>query len=452
MSTDAAHRFERGVDWQGQARAIERATGLMIEIAGGEPGPTTETIREAELPVQKTVELRSARISLVLGVDIDDEIVDGILDRLGFQADREMIGDATGWIVSAPSHRFDISIEADLIEEISRVYGYNNLPTRTPVASLTMSKRPEGLLSLNRLRDQLVARGYFEAISYSFVDEKLQRSLDPANEPIELANPLSAEMSVMRTTIWTGLIKALIYNVNRQQSRVRLFETGLCFTRSPNQEDLTFNNIHQVKKLAGIACGPRQAENWSNDSQTIDFYDIKGDVESLLALSGEPGQFQFTAGQHPALHAGQSAVISKQGKPVGYIGLLDPRIQHNLDVRYPIFLFEIEVEAITAKKIAISAPMSRFPEVRRDIAVIVDQVVTSAQLNACVRGVANDTLKNLKLFDVYQGKGIDPNRKSFALGLTFQQASRTLTDEEINKSIGEIVASLEATLGAILRD
>lgn len=452
MSTDAAHRFERGVDWQGQARAIERASQLLLEIAGGEAGPVTEVVDEASLPVNRVVELRASRISRVLGVDIPHDTVDDILARLSFpSATRDEDGERI-WEVSAPSHRFDIAIEADLIEEVSRVYGYNNLPTRVPMAAMRMAPNSESTLSLNRLRDQMVARGYFEAVTYSFVDQSLLKVLDPVNEPIALANPLSAEMSVMRTTIWAGLLKSLIYNVNRQKDRVRLFETGLCFTQPPNQSDLSFSSIDQVSKIAGVACGPRQEENWSNDSQPIDFYDVKGDLESLLALTGEPESFEFVSVSHPALHAGQSAEIRRHGDLVGFVGLLDPRIQKDLDIRYPVFLFELRVDSLIAKKIARSEPQSRYPEVRRDLAVIVDQVVTSAALRQSIQAAASDSLKNLKLFDVYAGKGIDPNRKSLAIGLTFQHASRTLTDDEINDSIGKIVASLEAEFGASLRN
>ena len=457
MSTDAAHRFERGLDWRGQARAIERATELLMEIAGGRPGPVIETFDDHNLPTEKSVELRASRISRVLGVEIDNEAVDGILDRLGFrtmvldvEADAELTQHT--WEVSAPSHRFDIAIEADLIEEISRVYGYNNLPIRTPSASLTMTPRSESDLPLSRLRDQLVARGYFEAITYSFVDAGLQQQLDPGQEAIALANPLSSDMSVMRTTIWTGLLKSLIYNVNRQQDRVRLFETGLCFSQPPNQAALSFDDISQVQKLAGVACGRRHDENWANSSELIDFYDIKGDIESLLTLTGEPDRFRFVAHQHPALQPGQSAAIEKDSEIVGFLGLLDPRIQQSLDIRYPVFIFEIKIDSLITKKLAQSTPMSRFPEVRRDIAVIVDCNVTSDQVRECVYSAFDDTLQNLKLFDVYQGKGIDPNRKSLALGLTFQHSSRTLTDDEINDSMDRIVSTLQAQLGASLRN
>ena len=455
MSTDAAHRFERGVDWQRQPRAIERATELLLEIAGGKPGPAVVTTDEANLPVSSVVELRASRISRVLGVDIDNAMVDDILARLGFGSRiLEQNDDLTEcvWEVSAPSHRFDIAIEADLIEEISRVYGYNNLPVRTPQASLSMLPRSEASLPLDRIRDQLVGRGWFEAVTYSFVDAGFQAQLDPDQEPIPLANPLSSDMSVMRTTIWSGLLNSLIYNVNRQQDQVKLFETGLCFSQPRNQADLTFDNIAQIRKLAGVACGRRESESWANSSEVIDFYDIKGDLESILALSGDPDAFSMSAGGHPALHPGQTAAIEKNGEKCGFVGLLTPRIQQSLDIRYPIFLFEIEIDALISKTLAQHTPMSRFPEVRRDIAIILDQVVSASAVRQCIQSAADDTLKNLKLFDVYQGKGIDPTRKSIALGLTFQHASRTLTDDEINHSMDSIVTSLEAQLGASLRN
>ena len=452
VHSDAAHRFERGVDWQGQVRAIERATELLTEIAGGEPGPVAETLDEAGLPVTKVVELRASRIARVLGIQIEEAEVDRILARLGFPT-RTLDEDGEHkWIVSAPSHRFDIAIEADLVEEISRVYGYNKLPSRTPVTGLQMAPGSEAKIPLNHIKNQLVSRGYFEAVTYSFVDSALQTALDPENEPIALANPLSADMSVMRTTIWASLLKSLIYNLNRQQDRVRLFEAGLCFSRRPNRKHLSFADIRQVRRLAGVACGTRQEENWSNDPEPIDFYDIKGDLESLLAITGQPDTFEVIARQHPALHPGQSAAVRKNDEIIGHLGLLHPEIQRGYDIRCPVYLFELDVVPISDRKVTKSEAMSRFPEVRRDISILVDQTVSASALRQCIRASADDTLQNLKLFDVYQGKGIDPASKSIALGLTFRHASRTLTDAEINNSVAGIVASLEAEFGASLRD
>ena len=452
MNTDAAHRFERGVDWQGQTTAMERATALLIEIAGGEAGPVVDTVLDSQLPGSNKVMLRADRIKRLLGIEIPDAEVDNMLSRLGFDHDREEFDGREGWLVSAPSHRFDIAIEADLIEEISRVYGYNNLPVRTPVSSLNMAVTPEGELSLDRIRDQLVARGYQEAITYSFVDPILQAELDPESEPVSLVNPLSSDTSVMRTTLWTGLLKSLIYNLNRQQNRIRLFETGLRFRQLPNQSRLELENITQEKMLAGVVCGDRFAENWADQSQLVDFYDVKGDLESIFNLTGEPGSFEFTRSRHSALQKGQRAEILRNGRQVGTLGLLDPRIQSKLNIRPQVFLFELKIDTLITKPISASTAPSRHPEVRRDIAIVIDQAVTAANIRVCVESAADNTLQNLKLFDVYQGKGIDTNRKSIALGLTFQHPSRTLTDEEINISVGKVVASLEAEFGASLRN
>ncbi|MBV1876652.1 MAG: phenylalanine--tRNA ligase subunit beta, partial [Pseudomonadales bacterium] len=275
LNTDASHRFERGVDWQGQRRAIERATDLVLQICGGQAAAVVETVIETELPHTALVELRLQRVNKMLGVEIKASQVEDMLTRLGFEfCQLEISADGRDedpvWQVSSPSHRFDISIEADLIEEISRVYGYNNLPVKTPKTNLTMAPIEEGLLSTNQLKDQLVARGYQEAITYSFVDPVVQAVLDPTNDPIELANPLSSEMAVMRTTLWAGLIRALQHNINRQQSRVRLFETGLSFQQSNSASELLMQNIRQEPMLAGVLCGSRNVESWGNSTDLVD--------------------------------------------------------------------------------------------------------------------------------------------------------------------------------------
>ncbi|MEX2489734.1 MAG: phenylalanine--tRNA ligase subunit beta, partial [Pseudomonadales bacterium] len=451
LNTDASHRFERGVDWQGQVRALERATQLLLDIAGGEAGPTTEVLDNSALPDVNEVAVRPGRVKRLLGVDIANNDIDQMLTRLGFEHKKIRIEEEEAWLVSAPSHRFDIEIEADLIEEISRVYGYNNLPVRTPQSWLTMALAPEGRLSIDRIREQLVARGYFEAITYSFVDPRAQAALDPQNDPVALANPVSNEMSVMRTTLWPGLLKSLIYNLNRQQEQIRLFEVGLRFVQPPNQKDLNMDSLDQSQMLAGVACGARQGENWANGRQPLDFFDIKGDLETLLTLTGAAHEFTFELVQHPALHPGQSAQINRNGERAGYIGLLDPRVQQSLDIKTPVYLFELKTSMLIAREVPAVDALSRHPEVRRDIAIIVGEAVTAAQIEACIRETAGRTLKHLTLFDVYQGKGIDPNAKSLALGLTFQHPDRTLTDEEINTQIDKVVASLEKEFGARLR-
>ncbi len=451
LNTDASHRFERGVDWQGQKRAVDLATELLIQIAGGEPGPVVETVNESDLPQTAVVSLRLERVIKLLGVEIGASEVDDMLTRLGFEHETTS-AEPVEWQVLAPSHRFDIAIEADLIEEISRVYGYNNLPVRTPKTHLTMAPTSESVLSLNSMKSALVMRGYQEAITYSFVDSDSQSQLDPSNDPIGLANPLSSEMSMMRTTLWSGLVKALKHNLNRQQSRVRLFESGLRFLQPPNQGELDFADVRQEMMLAGVVCGSRSPENWANGGGNVDFFDAKGDVEALLQLAGGVSQFEIVAGQHPALHPGQTAEIKRDGESIGFLGLMHPNTQKALDIGVNVYLFELDAAQLLKKPLPNATNLSKYPEVRRDIAIIVDEAVSAREINACIESTQISAFKNLKLFDVYQGKGIDPTRKSVALGLTFQDASRTLTDDEINGFVDQIVDVLTKNLDASLRN
>lgn len=458
LNTDASHRFERGVDHAIQVRAIERATELLLQITGGEVGPVIEAVSEEHLPQQNQVQLRSTRIQRLLGIDVSEREVEEILTRLGLSYEKseastkKATDSGAVWLVSSPSHRFDISLEVDLIEEISRIYGYNQLPVTVPKADLNMFHQTEEQLTLGDIRRQLVARGYQEAITNSFVDAALEEILDPANKPITLANPLSADLSVMRTSLWPGLIKSLIYNKNRQQDRVRLFETGLRFIQPPNQEEVTFDEIRQDKVLAGVACGTRSPEVWSNPAEIVDFFDVKGDVESILALSGALEAFTFETAIHPALHPGQTAAIRRGGDVLGYLGLLHPQVQGHLELQEPVYLFELALDRIITGVLPEFTELSKFPGRRRDLAIIVDRNVLSVDIRACILENAGNWLQNLKLFDVYQGKGIDPNRKSVALGLTFQHPSRTLTADDINNSINQVVASLQDRFKADLRN
>lgn len=452
LNTDASHRFERGVDHAVQVRAIERATELLLQIAGGEPGPVTETVSQQHLPRSQQVKLRSHRIQRLLGIDVSAGEVDEILTRLGLPFERRREDSSVSWLVSSPSHRFDITLEVDLIEEISRIYGYNNLPVTVPKADLNMSQQTEAQQMLAGIRRQLVARGYQEAITNSFVDAGLEAILDPDNEPIPLANPLSADLAVMRTSLWPGLMKTLIYNKNRQQERIRLFETGLRFIQQPNQQQVDLDEIQQEKVLAGVVCGARLPELWSNSKEKVDFYDVKGDLQSILALTGDLEGITFATASHPALHPGQSAVIHRGEEVLGYLGLLHPRVQEQLELHEPVYLFELALDLLITGSLPEFTALSKFPEVRRDIAIIVDRDVLSGHIRACILENAGNWLQDLKLFDVYQGKGIDPNRKSIALGLTFQHPSRTLTDDDVNNSVDRIVELLQDRYKASLRN
>ncbi len=442
LHTDSSHRFERGVSPELATQAMERATALLIEIAGGKAGPVSEVVSTEHLPTSKPVSLRHARVERVLGTQVSKETIDEILCRLDMQVE----ANGEGWLVTAPAFRFDISIEEDLIEEIGRIIGYSNLPSIRPQGALRMGECPEARLDKMDLARVLVERGYQEAITYTFVEPKMQQLLDPQRTPIALANPISADMSVMRTTIWAGLLPALQHNINRQQGRVRLFEYGLRFL--PLEGDA----IQQDNVVAGVVYGNVLPEQWAATEQKLDFFDVKGDVEALMALTGRAEDFSFSADTHPALHPGQAARIALDGKSVGWLGALHPSIESRLGLSGQTFLFEIEAEALFSGTVAKFSEISKYPAIRRDIALVLERAIPSSAVSEVVQRVAPDTLQNLKLFDVYEGEHIDSGRKSLALGLTLQAQSRTLTDEEVDSAIEQIVTTLASELGAALRE
>ncbi|MGS2716893.1 phenylalanine--tRNA ligase subunit beta [Eionea flava] len=446
LHTDSSHRFERGVDFQLQEQAIERATQLIVDVAGGDVGPVSVTEVEHPLLSSKTVMLRRARIKSGLGFDMADEDVVDILQRLGLEL---IDSHEDGWSLAIPSYRFDISIEEDLLEELARVYGYNRLPTTSLLMEINLPEKTETVQPLRAIQQQLLARDYQEAVCYSFVDPEWQQWFSPELSPAALQNPISADMAVMRTSLWPGLVQALKHNLNRQQSRVRLFETGLRFI--PSHEEGNVAGLQQQPVVAGLIYGRREAESWSASADNVDFYDSKGDIESLLAMSGQADAFTVTASTHPALHPGQTASVAHKGREVGIVGALHPQLQKQLDLSQPVYLFEIEQQALTTSALPEFSPLSRFPEVRRDLAVIVDQDIPVSEIQHIVLELSEDTLKNLKVFDVYIGKGIDSHRKSVALGLTFQHLSRTLTDCEINESVDRVVEALNVRVNAELR-
>ena len=441
LHTDSSHRFERGVDFQLQVEAMERATRLLVDVVGGEAGPIVEVSSSDDLPELNDVQLRAARIEKVLGFDMEAPEVERILSGLGLG----VTATEDGWNCSVPSWRFDISIEADLLEELARVYGYNRLPVTHIHADLAMQARPETDLSVRYLRRHLSARGYREAITYSFVDPQLQRVFDPDLQPVALSNPISADMAVMRTSLLPGLVDAVLRNTNRQQPRVRLFETGLRFIPGDS-------GLQQIPTLAMVCAGQRFAESWAVSDDASDFYDIKGDIESLLALTGLPESYAFEAATHPALHPGQTANITRKGQLVGVVGTLHPSVVLKLGLNEPLYACEIELSALLAGKVPEFKELSRFPEVRRDLSILVDKTVGSAQLLNDVRASAGTYLTDLRLFDVYTGKGIDPKRKSLTLGLTFRDQSRTLGDEDVNLAVGQVIDLLEKNYNAELRN
>jgi phenylalanyl-tRNA synthetase beta chain len=441
MHTDASHRYERGVDYNLQHQAMERATELLLEIVGGEPGPITEAL--GTLPEARTVTLNFASIPRFLGINIEKAEVLDILLRLGFQLIHETKNELS---LEVPSYRFDISIEADLIEELARIYGYNKLPQTAGLTNQSLKSLPESQLSLSRLQHQLVALGYQEIITYSFIDpDHCKLVMRNGKDNICLENPISQEMSVMRPSIIPGLLSTLSYNENRQQDRLRLFETGLVFQKEGRK-------ITQSNMISGLIFGKRYPVNWSNNKDLNDFYDLKGDVESLLGLAGSSEPIAFLAGNHPSLHSGQCAVIKSGELELGHIGSLHPAIHREMDFNGPVFLFELYLDAIQSKLLPRAEKLSKFPEVSRDLAVVVEKSVCSDEILSAVREMAGEFLSDLRIFDVYQGDAIAQNEKSIALGLTWQHPSRTLSDEEINTIIGSCVNVLQDKFNANLRN
>ncbi|WNW10622.1 phenylalanine--tRNA ligase subunit beta [Pseudomonas sp. DTU_2021_1001937_2_SI_NGA_ILE_001] len=441
LHTDASHRYERGVDSQLAREAMERATGLLLEITGGEAGPIVEVASEQHLPAVAPITLRAARIEQMLGLAIESSEVERLLGGLGLTPSREAEGQ---WRVEVPSHRFDISLEIDLIEELARLYGYNRLPVRYPQARLAPQAKAEARGDLPELRRLLVARGFQEAITYSFIDPKWFELFSPGVKPLLLANPISNDMAAMRSSLWPGLVKALQHNLNRQQDRVRLFESGLRFVGQ-------LDGLKQEPMLAGVVCGSRLPEGWAQGRDAVDFFDVKADVEAVLGFAGALEVFTFKAGRHPALHPGQTAVIERDGREVGYLGALHPELAKTLGLDRPVFVFELVLAEVAEGRLPKFSELSRFPEVRRDLALLADRDVPASDVLNVIRENAGEWLTDLRLFDVYQGKGIDPHRKSLAVGLTWQHPSRTLNDDEVNATTLAILTSLEERLNTTLR-
>jgi len=448
LHTDSSHRFERGVDFELQRTAIERATSLLLEIVGGEAGPVVEKTSEADLPSCAEITLVEANIEKMLGLTIEASEVEEILVRLGMNVSNV----EGGWKVIAPSYRFDMAIEADLIEELARIYGYNRLPVRTPMAATPLLRVPENELAMKDVRRQLVGRGYQEAITYSFVEPGVQKLLDPEVAPLALANPISADLSVMRTNLWAGLVQTAVHNIKRQQPRVRLFETGLSFVPQPGKDPSNLDeSLVQDPKLAMLLTGSRTEQSWSEGEQGVDFFDLKGDFESLLARTGSQARYSFVPAEHPALQPGQTASIELDGIAVGWIGALHPNLAKPLGLKQAVYLLEISLKAVRQVEVPAFKPLSKFPEMRRDLALVVTDATPVADVMSLIREKAGDYLTKLNLFDIYQGKGIDPDRKSLALGLTWQHPSRTLNEEEVNEAVENVLAHLADRIDAQLR-
>jgi len=444
LHTDASHRYERGVDFALQHDAMERATALLLEIVGGEAGPVVEAVAADKLPKVTEVRLRRSRLDRVIGHHIEDAKVTDILTRLGL----DVKFDNDSWSADVPSYRFDIRIEEDLIEEVARVYGYNSIPNVAPTAKLKMTTHDESTVALSRFRNALVTRGYQEAITYSFVDPKAQAILHPECNALVLPHPISIEMSAMRVSLMPGLLSSVAYNQNRQQPRIRLFEHGLKFISDESAE----NGVYQVPVIGGVITGLVHGEHWVEEKRNVDFYDLKGDVEALLAITNDVSRFEIKAEQSDGLHPGQSAVIYVDGKKVGFFGALHPQAQKSLDINNATFVFEIEMSALEKRNLPQAVGVSKFPSNRRDIAILVQDSVKIGDILNVIGKVGGNQLVDLNLFDVYKGKGIEPNYKSLAIALTLQAVDRTLEEKDINQVVDNVVAALAEQFNASLRD
>ena len=444
LHTDASHRFERGVDFELARKAMERATALLLEICGGEAGEICEASSEAHLPKVNTVQLRRSKLDALLGHHIETESVTEIFHRLGF--DVTYANDI--WTVTSASWRFDIEIEEDLIEEVARIYGYNSIPNNAPLAHLRMREHKESDLDLSRIKTALVDADYQEAITYSFVDPKVQTLLHSEIEALVLPNPISVEMSAMRVSLLSGLLGAVLYNQNRQQNRVRLFETGLRFVPDANAEF----GVRQEFVLAGVITGTAKSECWTGKAETVDFFDLKGDLESILSLTEVGNRVKFVAKAYSALHPGQSAAIELDGKEIGFIGTIHPLIAQKLGLNGKAVVFEILWDAIANRRVVQAKEISKFPANRRDLALVVADNVPAGDIIEACKKAGGEKLTQVNLFDVYQGIGVASGHKSLAISLTIQDNEKTLEDDEINAVISAVLNEVKQRFNAELRD
>src|SRR5574340_867025 len=422
FSSDASYRFERGVDFGACREAMERATCLILDICGGQAGPITEAL--APLPERRPVRLRTARAEKVLGIALGTQAIERLLGGLGFAYERQ--GDV--FTVAPPTHRFDIAIEEDLIEEIARLHGYDNIPARVAAAPIPMLPQAEEARSVGRVRRLLATRDYQEVVNYSFVDERWERDFCAVREPIALSNPIASQMGVMRSSLIGGLVANLAYNLKRRVDRVRVFEIGRCFLRDGAGEPVP--GFRQPKRVGGLAAGPAVPEQWDLPTRRVDFFDVKGDVEALLA----PLAASYERVEHPALHPGRAARIVLDGRHVGVVGELHPHWVQKYELDGAPVVFEMELEAVLGRPLPRYSEVSRFPAVVRDLALVVDQALSAQALIDALKASAPPLVTDIRLFDVYQGKGIDPDKKSLALRVVMQDTEKTLSDgEEIGR-------------------
>ena len=441
MHTDASLRFERGVDPDGQARAIERATELLLAISGGDAGPLVVESADEHLPTREKIRVRKSHVNRLLGIEIDDSEIAEIFSRLGMLV-TEVDG---GWDVISPSHRFDIEIEVDLIEEIARVFGYDEIPEATAIAETPLELVTESQIDPEVAATTLVARDYHEVITYSFVDPDSNKRLTDIDSELVLSNPISSEMSVMRSSLWPGMLMAASANASRQQERVRLFEIGKSFHGTLAEHD-------EVVRISGVCIGSVLGEQWGSKSQSVDFFDIKSDILALLELAGDVSRLEFCATEHPALQPGQAAKIMRDGESLGVVGKMHPRHGRFFELKRDVFLFELDAAAALASRAPKAESISKFPSIRRDIAVVVDDKISAADLISAVESSAPELISSVRIFDIYKGPGIEAGLKSVALGLILQETSRTLTDDDADAAMAAAVQKIHEKFGGELRD
>jgi phenylalanyl-tRNA synthetase beta chain len=436
LHTEASLRFERGVDPEHQSRAIE----LLLEISGGRPGPITIIENKNYLPSNEAIPLRHDRLESVLGLSLNPGVVESSLGLLKMTLQKQ----DNGWLVIPPKFRFDLAIEEDLIEEVGRMVGYDSLPLIPEIGARQLDLATEKCVSEDRIVDRLIDRGYSEIISYSFVEESLEKKINPNSVCVRLANPISKELGVMRGSLWPGLLTTAKRNLSRQRSRVRIFEVGTQFSQEPT-------TIKETRVVAGLASGALWPEHWKNDDRDVDFFDMKADLEALFELADYNDAMVFSLAEHPALTAGKTARIINKGEPIGWLGELHPELQQSLDIKTSTLLFSLELESLLLGKVPTFKAYSKYPSIRRDLALVLDEAISSKEIADCIREVSGKKLRDIKIFDVYRGKGIEPSRKSLALGLILQDTSRTLTDADVDQIICSVTSHLERVFGAKIR-
>lgn len=441
LHTDASLRFERGVDPDQQQRAIERATTLLLEIAGGDPGPTVEEVAKSELPVRRPVSLRLKRLNVLIGIPMEPADVEGKLHQLHMAVTLTK----GGWSVVPPGFRFDIGIEEDLVEEVGRLVGYDEIPAVAERSPRHLGGATEARIPEDRIADVLCSRGYSEVVTYGFIDEDLADTVSPGASHVRVANPLSSGMGVMRSSLWPGLLTTAQQNMSRQQARARLFEIGTQFGAGDG-------DVRERRVLAGLAIGSNRPEHWEGGGRSVDFYDVKSDVEAIIALTGRSPDMAFQPGAHPALAGAQCARLMLGADAVGWLGVLHPRLQNGLGWKQPAILFAVDLDRAIDASVPKFTEYSKFPSLRRDIAVVVAEDVSADQLLECVREATGDVLCDVTIFDIYRGKGIDSGLKSIALGLILQDRSRTLTDEDADRIMVSTTRKLERELKATIRE